>query len=278
MEDIFESNNNKLTKIRISEDQSLDYLKEIAHVFIINKYVQNNYKPGIYYTNGFTTIFQDDKGKNYNRLKIVFINGTFHPIYKSIGSFSQNIPSLAKNVNSKVMKLLLYPKNILERPIILGIGGEFYSYFVNLYYNINNYKKFYGYTNNKSIAHDAVFNVNTNNIDIKYMPVFYHRDYDIIYNQIEKTLIEYNSLDLNRLCNKIDVLINLSKVHERLPDLLNKYKNCINRIIVISCNENNLKKRFNSDNFALMNKYEYRNPINNGIVSVNYFKVIFKVE
>jgi hypothetical protein len=255
-----------LTKIRIGSEQSLEYLRSITHPLIIHYYISKCYKPGTYYTNGSVVLYQGETSEiNEDKLLVEFINQDYKPIYKSINSFAQNVPYIATNVNRSVMQLLSEKNIQAEQPIknLIGIGGEFISYFINLFLYTDNYAKYNGFTNNKAIATDALFNIAINNIKGEFMNVHLFSDYKFVYKQIEGLLKEEK--------NSTDILINLSKIHTTAPELLYKYKNKINRIIVVSCNEKNLANRMTEDKFKRISKIDYRNLVNNSIVSVSEY-------
>ena len=258
----------KLTKIRIcAGENDMELLSKIAHPLIVNQYLKLGEKPGVYYTNGLQVLYQEENSFNSKRIPTPFINAFYQPIYKSINSFSQNVPVVSKKVKYSVMELLSYDREILERQNLIGIGGEFIGYFVNAYFRLSNYVKFYGYTNNKSIATDANYNINQNLISLARMNIFYHKNYEIIYNELD-------NLFTNIIKRKTDVIINLSKIHLICPDILIKNKKKINRIIVISCNEKNLKMRFDyNTGFKLVCRNEIINPVNEKKIMVSYFKL-----
>lgn len=263
---IIQKDDNKLTKIRISQNQPLNELTGIVNSLILESYKRRNYEGGIYYTNGYSVIFQKEGKINYKKIPVSFISPYYQPIYKNINSFAQNVPFIAKKINYNVMEYLCYEReNVLIKQNLLGIGGEFISYFVNLHYRVNHYVKYFGFTNNKYIADDAIFNSKQHYISLSRMNIFYHKNYDVIYNEIDNLLT-------NILKNKSDVLINLSKLHMTLPDLLIKNKAKINRIIIVSCNEKNLTNRID-DKFLLKEKKNIINPVNNKIISISYFEI-----
>jgi hypothetical protein len=261
-------NNNLLTKIRIGSDQTIDYLNSISHPLIIEYYIKNNNKSGIYYTNGDTVLFQDETKKdNKERLLIEFINGDYKGIYKSINSFAQNVPYIAKLVNKSVIQLLSKKDKYNSGCInLIGIGGEFISYFINMYLYNNKYSSFHGFTNSKSIYDDACFNMDINGLNDVFMNIYLFNDYKFIYQQLEGILKEEQK--------HVDILINLSKIHTKASELLYKYRHLINRIIIVSCNEKNLNSRMVKDKFKRLSKTDFINPINNSIVSVSEYNVI----
>jgi hypothetical protein len=255
-----------LTKIRIGSEQSLEYLRSITHPLIIHYYISKCFKPGIYYTNGTVVLYQGETEElNKDKLLVEFINQYYQPIYKSINSFAQNVPYIANNVNSRVMDLLSKKdkQDIQTIKNLIGIGGEFISYFINLFLYTDKYAKYHGFTNSKAIATDARFNIAINNFKDAIMNVHLFSDYKFVYKQIEGLLKEEK--------NSVDVLINLSKIHTIAPELLYKYQNKINRIIVVSCNEKNLANRMTEDKFIRVSKMDYTNPVNNSIVSVSEY-------
>lgn len=156
---------------------------------------------------------------------------------------------------------------------LIGIGGDFITYFINSYFMSKKYTKYYGFTNSMSIYDDAKYNINDiYNFDIseensKIFDIYYHKNYTKIYEKI----CLYIKKKLSPLDKKCDLIINLSKVHIHLIAILSKYRNYFNKIIIISCNKENLKKVENNANLIPIDKYMFKNYINNEYVTVTIY-------
>jgi hypothetical protein len=249
-----------LTKIRITKGQKIEDLKKITHPLIIELYIKKGNKPGTYYTNGITVLYQSEELINTTeRLAIEFINPSYQVIYKSINSFAQNIPYIAKSVNYYTINYL--NNKFDDSSTLIGIGGEFISYFINLSLYTDKYNLYYGFTNSETIASDSIYNTKINDLSDKIITE-YKPNYTIIYKELEGLL--------KSISNKINILINLSKIHIELPKLLLEYKEKINTIIIISCNRKNLVNRITYNNFTLINKKEFISPLN-GSITVNHY-------
>ncbi len=165
-------------------------------------------------TNDNIYIYNYIKNKKYNHNKIqIEFNNT--KIVKHIDSFDQNNILIANKLRKYVLSLC---KNNYD--LVLGIGGEYYLYF--LFINAN---KYIGISNHKSIINDANYNV----------------PYSL------NILVNYDNYDELPKINKTNIiLLNLFNLHINVI----KYLNNINfdKLIIISCclteNKLNLLKKY----------------------------------
>ena len=155
-------------------------------------------------------------------------------IWKSINSFDQNNYFTQGLIRKKVIDCLLESKS----ENLVGVGGEFYGYFVCL----KNYKKYFGFTNNLDIYKDSVFNSNLYFKEGKCTTKYLDH-----YSKIKK-LDHHNC----------DCIVNLSSIPMFIIEFLNKSK--LNSIVVISCSIKNSKK---------LSKLSYK------LTEVNYIGRVF---
>uniref|UniRef100_A0A6C0ADQ1 Uncharacterized protein n=1 Tax=viral metagenome TaxID=1070528 RepID=A0A6C0ADQ1_9ZZZZ len=160
--------------------------------------------------------------KKVNYIKRIPVDFCGLLIWKSIDSFDQN-NYLTRNLIRK------HAMNYLSGTIsnnLIGIGGEFYGYFVHLKY----YKKYIGFTNNLNIFYDSKFNFKL------YFPKYKYELYFL--NDYSKIKGEYNNSDC---------VVNLSKIPTSVINFLNKSN--FNSIVIISCSQKNGKQ---------LNKLKYK--------------------
>lgn len=221
-----------LSKVKISKsfpdvDICNDIKKVLKYDFIENSiYYSNN--DGLIINNKSKHSYKiiDNKVITFNKiLRIpIQINNIF--IWKSIDVFDQNNILIA----NKIRKYVCNQLNLSTSKYLLGIGGEFVTYFVLLQYQ---YNFFYGLSNNKHIVDNSIFNSK-----------LYHLKYNI-------KQINYNNM-ISKLEEYCDVIINLSKINLSIINYLNNESN-IQKLIIIGCNNKDLAKKLN-----LLKKYKIK--------------------
>lgn len=193
---------------KIYENNIYNETDEIRKFISINEFeiIQDN-------MNGFLLIKNKDeiylwnyyynKKYNYNRIPIYFNHKI---IYKQINSFDQNNIKISTKIRNRVLH---YFKLIKKSNNIIGIGGEYYLYFLFLQYNI-----YIGMSNHKSIIEDAIFN----------------------YKKSINKLIDYNNpktfIKLS-IFDTFDVIINVFNLHENIIKYISSFN--VENVIIISC-------------------------------------------
>lgn len=131
-------------------------------------------------------------------------------VMKQIDSFDQNNIKQAKQIRYTVLKYLQEKRiNNYKGNDIIGIGGEYYIYFLFL-----NYKKYYGFSNHKTIIEDAKYNFPISKNEL------------VNYNDI-MSFVELEKKET------YDVIINVINIHENIIKYVCNYD--IKNIIIITC-------------------------------------------
>ena len=156
--------------------------------------------------------YKNNKKYFYDKIQIEFNN---HKIVKQIDSFDQNNILIANKLRKYVLSLCKDTYNIT-----LGIGGEYYLYFLFIKSH-----KYVGISNHQSIINDANYNI----------------PYCINY------LVDYNKYDQLPVIDSVDViLVNLFNININVINYINTIK--FNKLIIISCN-------LPDNRFLLIQKY-----------------------
>lgn len=165
---------------------------------------------------------------SHDKIQIDF-NG--HKIIKQIDSFDQNNLMVGNKLRNWVLRRI-GQINSFETEInsVLGIGGEYYLYWIGLaglcrFKNIN----LIGISNHKSIVDDAMSNIP------------WSSNYLVDYNNL-KTYPKIIQSDL--------ILINLFQINSNVIKYLNQIK--FKKIILIACNLPDLKLKLLATNFKLV--------------------------
>lgn len=177
---------------------------------------------------------------NYNRIKLEFNNRFF---FKQIESFDQNNIKQASIIRKQALSYLKTGDNANN---ILGIGGEYYIYFLFVHY-----AKYYGISNHMSIIEDAQYNCP------KSINSF------VDYNKLKS----YPRLD-NKAC--YDVILNVVNIHENMIKYICKFN--INKVVIVICKP--LEKKI-----IMLNKYLKLEKIShikniNSLITICLFKKI----
>jgi hypothetical protein len=193
----------------------------------IKEYVKNNcfeiiqdnlYDSLIIKNNDNIIIFNyvNKKKYNYNRIQIFFNDYVF---YKQIDSFNQNNILNANKIRKYVIEKLKKYKS----ENILGIGGEYYMYFVLI-----NYKKYIGISNHISIIEDAKYNASFS----------------------DNYLVNYNNINTYPLLqDNYTILLNVFNITEKIIEYISKLN--FNRLIIIACNLPDKKLKLLTNNFTI---------------------------
>jgi len=193
----------------------------------IKDYVKNNcfeiiqdnlYDSLIIKNNDNIIIFNyvNKKKYNYNRIQIFFNDYVF---YKQIDSFNQNNILNANKIRKYVIEKLKKYKS----ENILGIGGEYYMYFVLI-----NYKKYIGISNHISIIEDAKYNASFS----------------------DNYLVNYNNINTYPLLqDNYTILLNVFNITEKIIKYILKLN--FNRLIIIACNLPDKKLKLLTNNFTI---------------------------
>lgn len=145
-----------------------------------------------------------NKKYNCNIIKLYYKNIFY---FKQIYSFDQNNIKHKKEIRDKVIEF--YNDNNKKSDNIIGIGGEYYVYFL-----LFNYKKYIGISNHKTIIEDAQYNMN-----------YHHK---LCHNKY----VDYNNLKMYpSINNTYDVILNVITITNNIIEYL---KNA-NTIIIITC-------------------------------------------
>ncbi|MEX0595231.1 MAG: hypothetical protein WD512_01945 [Candidatus Paceibacterota bacterium] len=183
------------------------------------------------------------------------------PIFRQMDTFQQNDIILGKQVRQTIKeimyKMMINP--LLSSYNFIGIGGEFYLYFI-LYKHL--FRSYHGYSNNHDIIQVAEHNLK----------------YHLNFTQYSLTEMDYNSKSrpgfLEKLMDKYNfVLVNLSTVPINLLKNLLQLKP--QELLIITCNQKQFTNRrvcleqvyklqsfshHNSDKYhtAIISIYHYR--------------------
>lgn len=235
-----------LSKISISSSDSdnlSSFERKCSHPNILSAMEMLN-EPGTYFTNGKKHVLIKTNNQEYKLVdttskNIIDVNSLYRiPIYfhkktvwKTINSFDQNNIKIANNIRGDIVNYLKLNKNKFSSGLI-GLGGEYIGYFVNLY---KIYTHFIGMTNNNAIIDDAEYN-------------------NTIYNMLMMNyLVDYNDsncIELNLVkIMKYDCIVNLAKMNENIGNQLFNLKKIgkVNNLVIINCNAKNfdfLLKKF----------------------------------
>lgn len=170
--------------------------------YLLIQYMDSSFIQYNYYLN---------KWYSHNKIQIDF-NGI--KIIKQIDSFDQNNWMIGNKLRNYVLNRI---KQINEFEFkisaILGIGGEYYLYWVGLMERMKNIDILIGISNHKSIIEDAKLNIPWSN------------NYIVDYNKLS-SYPQINSTDL--------VLINLFQINSNVIKYLTNIK--FKKIILIACN------------------------------------------
>lgn len=146
-------------------------------------------------------------------------------ILKHIDSFDQNNCIVGNKLRTWVLnKIKSINKNEFEINNVLGIGGEYYLYWIKMMW----VKKLIGISNHSSIVYDA-------NLNIPWS---------------SNTLVNYNDLNTYPQITQIDlILINLAQLNSNIVKYINalEYK----KIILIICNLPDSKLKLLNLNFKI---------------------------
>lgn len=170
------------------------------------------------------------KRYNHNKIQLEFNN---QKIIKQINSFDQNNILIA----SKIRKCVL--SQCYDCDVILGIGGEYYLYF--LFINAN---KYYGISNHQSIIDDANTNIQISS------------NYIVDYNNIKS----YPDI---QQCNII--LLNVSNINNNIILYITQIP--FDKLIIITCNIKDNKILFLTNNFKII-------KINTFVNHTGYIKIL----
>lgn len=180
-----------------------------------------------------------NKFYSYNKIQINF-NGL--KIIKQIDSFDQNNYIQGNLLRSWVLRRI-NQMNLFEFDInsILGIGGEYYLYWIGLYqlYRLNKFCELVGISNHKSIIDDSKLNIHWS---INH-------------------LVNYNNLETYPNIIQTDlVIVNLFQINSNVIKYLQKIK--FKKIILIACNLPDKKLKLISENFKII-RIKYFNNFDN---------------
>jgi tRNA/tmRNA/rRNA uracil-C5-methylase (TrmA/RlmC/RlmD family) len=208
-----------LSKVCVPNNLATNFILNFINIYDKNNLIekiQDNLEGYflIKYKNGKIIIYNYYLNKFYAH-KFIQINFNDKKIIKQIDSFDQNNTIIASKMRLYVLKCInnLY-QDKFNINSILGIGGEYYLYWIFF----NNVKNLIGISNSDTIINDAKLNIPWSN------------NYLVDYNNIKSypKIIE---------CNII--LINLFQINNNVIEYIKNIK--FDRIIIISCNLSNNK-------------------------------------
>jgi len=224
------SNPNYLTTYNIinwcwtnNQNNEIERIQDNMEGYLLIKYKNNsNIKIFNYYINKYFS---------HNLIQIHWMDKI---ILKQIDSFDQNnwiVGNKLRNwVSNKINQI-----NLLEFKInfILGIGGEYYLYWIRLNYVSN----LIGISNHNTIILDAKLNIP------------WSLNYFIDYNKLDSYPQIINDIDL--------ILINLSQLNSNVVKYISKlvYK----KIILIICNLSDSKLKLLDKNFKIIQIKYFKN-------------------
>lgn len=223
---------NKYASINIQ-----NYIKKFPKQSMLVDKIQDNLDGYllIKYKNGKIQMYNYYLNKFYSHNKIkICLNDRY--IIKQIDSFDQNNWIIGNKLRNYVINLVKRI-NQYDYPIntILGIGGEYYLYWVFFSWVEN----LIGLSNHDTIIDDAKTNIP------------WSRNYLVNYND----LLTYPVLTLT---TEIDlILINLSKINLNVITYIKKIN--FKKIIIISCDLPDSKLKLLSDNFQIKKIKYFRN-------------------
>ena len=203
---------------------SIDKIQDNMEGYLIIKY--KNFSTKLYN-------YHLDRFYLYDKIQINF-NGSY--IIKHIDSFNQN--NLVEGnrlriwVLHKINQIDKFEFNINS---ILGIGGEYYLYWIKMIGKIN----LIGISNHETIISDAIINIP------------WSKNY----------LVDYNILSTYPKIDFVDlILINLFQINSNIIKYINNIK--FKKIILIACNLPDIKLKLLANNFKLV-KIKYFKIFNN---------------
>lgn len=219
--------------INYGTDEIKEYCKKYKDIIRIQ---DNLIDSLLIQTNNHIYIFNYKKNKIYfhNRIQIEFNN---KKIIKQLDSFDQNNIMIALKIRKYVLT------QCYDCEIILGIGGEYYLYFLFI-----NAQKYYGISNHECIINDA-------NINIPYST-----NYMTDYNNIKS----YPTITKSNI-----ILLNVSNIHNNIILYINQI--FFDKLIIITCNINDKKILLLQKYFRII-KIKTFNNFN------NYIKVLSLVK
>jgi hypothetical protein len=205
------------------ENLIIDKIQDNMEGWLGIKYKNNSQiKMYNYYLNRFYS---------HDRVQIHWDNNI---ILKQIDSFDQNNFTVGNKLRTWVSNQINHI-NLFEFILnsILGIGGEYYLYWIGL----KNVSNLIGISNHHTIVSDANHNIGWS----------------------QNYLVDYNKLDLfPQITYPIDlVLINLAMIHTNIVKYISKIQ--FKKIILIICNLPDSKLKLLNDNFTILKIKYFRN-------------------
>jgi len=218
---------NHLATSNIIKFLSTNYDKKPKQV----KRIQDNMKGYLLIQYSDNSIFQFNydlnKWYSYNKMQIDF-NGL--KIIKQIDSFDQNNWIAGNKLRNWVLRRMKQINRLeFEINSILGIGGEYYLYWLGLF-KLCEFKniKLIGISNHKSIIDDAMLNIHWSS----------------------NYLVDYNKLtSYPKIIQSDLILINLFQINSNVIKYLNNIK--FKKIILIACDLSDSKLKLLNSNFKL---------------------------
>lgn len=215
------SNINNFTIKYPEQIELIDKIQDNMEGYLIIKYKNENIKLYNYCLNKFYS---------HNKIKIVHndIN-----IIKQIDSFDQNNWIVGNKLRNYTINQIKW-SNQYDKPInsILGIGGEYYLYWIFFPY----IKNFIGISNHQTIIDDAINNIPWSS----------------------NYLVDYNNLSSYPKITQIDlILINLFQINSNVIKYLKKIN--FNKILIIACNLPDNKLKLLNDNFQIKKIKYFKN-------------------
>lgn len=167
-------------------------------------------------------------------------------IYRTINTFQQNDLQIANELYSFINNQIINSCN----KIFIGIGGEFYLYFI---FNKHKFTNFYGYTNNENIIKLAQRNCALHSIKVNLQLMNYN---------IQQSFINFSST----------LLINMSTIPLQLLMAIVSSKPI--QLIIITCNllKYNQRRHIIEKYYKLKNFNHIQSTITLSIVSVFIYK------
>ena len=217
-----------LSKVdRIGKDYSTGAIANFNHYY--DKIYDNLEGSLLFRTDDKDYVYMSNLNKyyNYNRIQFEYKNKR---ISKKLDSFNQNNILIANKIRDYVLRLVDVHQSYNT---ILGIGGEYYLYF--LFIKASNY---IGLSNNKTIIDDANYNI----------PYSVNKLVD--YNNYETFPSDIKEVDV--------IIINLFNLTEKLIEYLRKAIK-FQKIIIISCNLNDKKFGVLAKTFKIKNIKYFQN-------------------
>lgn len=257
-----------LSKISISStnsDNLSPFERNCSHPNILSAMKIIN-EPGTYFTNGknivlVKTINDEYKLVDTTKTKVIDVSSLYSiPIYfhkktvwKTINSFDQNNVTIANNIRSSIINYLKLNKHSSSNGL-LGIGGEYIGYFVNL---SKVYTHFIGMTHDNDIIKDGEYNNTIYNLLMMNYLVDYNDS-----NCIESNLVKII---------KYDCIVNLNKLNKNLANqlLYLKRNKKINNLIIVNCNPKNFKLLL--EVFGKPKHVKWYENINNTFIKILFF-------